>query len=139
MLMITCSFAKAQNTNDRIAIIQQIIDHPDLTSYYPADEAGNTDQRYIMQYPYSFSEEVVNALPASDAIIVDENSLPANATVWLRFRGLGITPTVASGVANLFLLKAGQESPEVLTIYFELHKSGDNWEVSNFTMGGSGR
>ena len=136
LLLFTAAHAQAQTAADRVAVLQQLLDHPQLQAHYATNPDGSAKQRYILQHPTSFSAEVVAALPAETAVILDTEELPAGAANWIRFRSMGISATVASGSMNLFVDAGGDGQAAMLMIHFEVQKSGDTWEVTNINIGG---
>ena len=135
LLLILTLGAFAQTSNDQVSIIKQLVEHPDLAEYYTNND-GSIKQRYIIQYPYVFPNDVVTNLDEEVAIIVEQDNLPADADVWARFRGIGVSKTVASGVMNLYQKLPGDEQEKALIIYFELQKNDDNWSVTNLNIRG---
>lgn len=137
MLLLVVKIAiQAQTTADRVAILQVLLEHPQLQAHYATNPDGSVKQRYILQHPTSFSAEVITALPSETAIILETDELPAGAANWIRFRSMGVSATVASGVMNLFVDANGDGQAIILMVHFELQKSGETWQVTNINIGG---
>lgn len=136
MLLLMLTSAMAQSDSDRIEVLGQLLNHPDLIDQMAVNSDGSVKQRYILQYPASFSADVIASLPISVAIILEDAELPSNASNWIRFRSFGISSTVTSGVLTLFVDLNGNGEPVVKMVHFELQKSGSNWQVTNLNIGG---
>jgi len=136
LLILTVLTLNAQTTTDRVAILKQLLEHPQLQSHYATHTDGSAKQLYILQHPTSFSAEVLAALPTKIAIVLETEDLPLGAANWIRFRSMGISATVASGVMNLFVDADGNGQSIMLMVHFELQKSGEAWQVTNINIGG---
>jgi hypothetical protein len=136
LLLMVSAGIQAQTATDRSAVLKQIIEHPELQKYYAADRDGNLIQPYVIQYPVRFTDEVVNTLGSANIGILEEDALPSDAKNWLRFRSMGISANIASGIANLFYTNKDHGGSEVLMIHFELNKTGSEWQITNLNVGG---
>ena len=127
-----------QIANDQAAVLQKIIELPDLQQYYPKNGAGSLKQICIMQYPTAFSAEVTTALDASKVVFRSREAIEASHTeAYFIFRSLEVDANSAKAIITYFYnFDYTSNQFKMLTINVELQKSGAVWNITNVNLGG---
>ena len=137
-LLLVAASSWGQISNDQAAVLQKILELPDLQQYYPKNGDGSLKQICIMQYTTAFSAEVTAALDASKVVFRSREAITANQTeAYFIFRSM----TLEAGSANasftyFYNFDYTSNQSKMLTVNIDLQKSGTTWSVTNVNLGG---
>ena len=136
LLGALCSWG--QSATDQAAVLQKIIDLPELQQYYPKNDDGSLKQIYITQYLTAFSEDVSVSKSGEKVMFLPPDQIrDKKAEAYFTFRNFGMDQNKTNTTFNFFYnynYDSGQF--KMLTINLEMHKSGDGWAVSTLNIGG---
>jgi hypothetical protein len=133
-LLIPVFFVSAQTTEDHVAIIQQVVDHHELQHFFARGEDGSIKQRYVLQYPTYFTEEVAAALNEKTAIVAYESELPVNAATCFRFRVFEIEDSFATINANLYPDLQLYGEMQMIIVRIDLQRTRNEWIITNMEI-----
>lgn len=137
-LFILPGFAMAQSMKDSTAVLQKCIDLPELTQYYPLDDAGNPVQIYVMTYPVSFPNDMDvskfgESLVFNSRTDINEKKVEA----YFAFRHFKVSQETALINLNYFYnYNFTTKQFKMLSVNVELQKVDNEWSVSNTNLKG---
>lgn len=123
----------AQTAEDKATVIRLILEHPSLKELGNGED-GSSHKRYILQHPVRFDEAVMAAIAPSFIQFAEDESTISEAASIFRFRSMGISSAVASGVLNLLVIPGPNGLPENYMIHYEVHKRIGGWEIARITV-----
>jgi hypothetical protein len=138
VVLFTVLSSYCQVAVDEAAILQQILDLPDMQQYYPKKTDGSLKQLCIMNSPNTFTGDVSSVLDVSrvefrSSESIKEGMIPA----YFAFRVLEVDKATATATVNYFFnYNYSSGEYKVLTINVDLQKSGNNWSVLAHIIGG---
>jgi len=127
-----------QAANDQAAVLQKIVDLPELQQYYPKNADGKLKQLYISQSPTAFTTGVIEAMGNYKVQFQTPEAIKAKkADSYFAFRSIVIDNETATANVN-YMYDISQESGQVkmLNISISLQKAGTAWNITNLNIGG---
>jgi hypothetical protein len=137
MLLVTAGLM-GQTATQQAAVIQKIIDLPELQQYYPKNADGNLKQLCITQYLISFPEDLPVAKAGSKILFLAPQEIIANKIeAYFTFRSFGMDQNAANTSFSFFYqYDYTTEQFKMLSVNLELKKTGTDWIVSSLNIGG---
>jgi len=138
-LLLVAASSWGQISNDQAAVLQKILELPDLQQYYPKNGDGSLKQICIMQYPTAFSADVTTALDASKIVFRTSETVMINKEeAYFMFRSFTVEQQSCKVVLNYFFNpNTGNNQSSNVSYTIELSKTGSVWNVTNQTLGGT--
>jgi hypothetical protein len=123
---------------DKAAVLQKILDLPEMLEYYPKNNDGSMKQLCIMQYPTTFTSDVTSALDVSKMEFRSSEAIKASMIpAYFAFRVFEVETNTATATVNYFYNYNWENGEfKVLTINIDLQKSGSEWSVLAHVIGG---
>lgn len=137
-ILLGAVISQGQNAIDKSAVLQKIIDLPELQQYYPKNADGSLKQLYITQHLVAFPADLSVSKSGSQVLFLTHEEITAKkAEAYFTFRSFGMDQNAANSSLNFFYdYDYGAGQFKMLTINLELHKTGEAWNVSSLNIGG---
>ena len=118
-----------QSTADSAAILQIIVDLPQLQQYYPLNEDNSTKPLVVMQHGVSF-DTGITATHNNQALVFKSKADIVNESAYFLFWTFAINGSTAR-IEFSYNYNMDTPSPASQKVILTMEKSSNNWTITN--------
>jgi hypothetical protein len=124
-----------QVANDQAAVLQKIIDLPDLQQYYPKGPDQNQEQVYVVQLPYAFQANIQLTKFGKPVKFLDSaKPLDKQTVAYFQFESLTFSGNTATAKFVFYYTYIRTQASFLGTV--TLNKTGENWIITDTKLNG---
>jgi hypothetical protein len=128
-MLLGAAGAWGQSANDQAAVLQKIVDLPDLQQYYPMDAVQNRSQVFVVKSVVQFPANLQLAKFGKPVSFIDSaDILKGQSVAYFVFNTFTIDGNSAHATFNFYYTYTTKQS--IFECSVVLNKSGDSWAIS---------
>jgi len=122
-----------QTVADQAAVLQKILDQPDLQQYYPLAPDQSREQVYVVQAPYAFPAGLqLSKFGKSVQFIANAKTLDNQSVAYFEFQALSINGNTADASFDFYYTLIRNKALFKCTVV--LKKTGNDWSITETNL-----